>query len=448
MLGLKVTRSMNAPLLRDLNDRARQGNPVRIGIVGTGYFGSGIVGRAERIPGLQPVVAANRTLEKAVAALRSAGVSAADITLAEEPSAAEAALLAGQRVVTSNLALPAQVSAVDVVMETTGDVAVGARVAADAIAHGKHLVAANPETQATVGPLLKALADEAGVVYSDVDGDEPGILTDLVRYARGIGFPPVLAGNCKGVLKRYATPVTQAEFAAAHGLQPWIATAAADGTKLNCEMAVVANATGMPPASPGMTGVATSLETAVADLDRAGLLSQGPIVEYVFGIPNGVFVIFRADNEPAFQRDFEYLKMGRGPHYLLHRPHVLVHYTAPLSAAAAALYGCATVAPAGAPVAEVIAYTKRPLPAGTSLDGIGGFDCYGLVHRRDQAAGLLPIGLGRGATLLADLPQDAPIPLTGVDLSDVDPILLDLRRRQEGLFEMGTLPARGIAAAR
>ncbi|MGH2469003.1 MAG: NAD(P)-dependent oxidoreductase, partial [Chloroflexota bacterium] len=291
---------------------------------------------------------------------------------------------------------------------------------------------------ATVGPLLKLLADEAGVVYSDVDGDEPGILTDLVHYARGIGFPPILAGNCKGVLKRWATPATQAAFATAHGLQPWIATAAADGTKLNCEMAVVANATGMPPAGPGMTGISTSLDALVADLDRAGLLALGPVVEYVFGIPNGVFVIFRAD-EPALRRDFEYLKMGTGPYYLLHRPHVLVHYTAPLSAAAAAMYGCATVAPAGAPVAEVIACAKRPLPAGTSLDGIGGFDCYGMVHRQEQSAGLLPIGLARGATLQTDLPRDAPIPCASVDLTNVDSTLLDLRRRQEAHFGLGTL---------
>jgi hypothetical protein len=46
---------------------------------------------------------------------------------------------------------------------------------------------------------------------------------------------------------------------------------------------------------------------------------------------------------------------------------VLIHYEAPLSAAEAALYGAATIAPNGPPVAEVVSYAKRDLPAGHVL---------------------------------------------------------------------------------
>ena len=318
-------------------------------------------------------------------------------------------------------------------METTGDVLVGAEVALGAIRAGKHVVAANPETQATVGPLLKLLADDAGVVYSDVDGDEPGILTDLVRYTRGIGFDPILAGNCKGVLKRYATPETQAAFAREHGLKPWIVTAAADGTKLNLEMTVIANATGMAPSKAGMVGPVTSLAALIDDLDGLGLLAGAPTVEYTLGIPNGVFVIFRSD-ESDVQHDFRYLKMGDGPFYMLHRPHVLIHYTAPLSAASAELYGIAAVAPAGSPVAETVTYAKRDLPAGTVLDGIGGFDCYGLITRAQEAVGLLPVGLAKGARLLRSILKDEPIAGDEVNF-DQDNLLLQLRRQQEAIFQ-------------
>jgi predicted homoserine dehydrogenase-like protein len=421
-------------ILVDLARRERLGQPVRVAVVGTGFFGGGLVRRIARIPGLVTVVAANRTLERAIGALQSAGVERSAIRVCDDPAAAQQALDAGCSVATSVLDLPTRMSGVDVVMEATGDVLVGTRIALAAIEGGKHIVAANPETQATVGPYLQVLAEAAGVVYSDVDGDEPGILKGLYDYCAGLGFRPVLAGNCKGVLKRYATPETQAAFAAAHDLQPWIATAAADGTKLNFELATVANATGLRPAVRGMTGVQTTLDTLVEDFGRAGLLDGEPTVDYSFGIPNGVFVVVRED-DAVVQREMRYLKMGDGPFYLFHHPRVMVHYESPLSAAWAALHGAATIAPCGAPVAEVAAYAKRDLTAGRRLDGIGGFDCYGLIVRKADVRreGLLPIGLASFATLTRALAKDEPIPIDAVTFEEPN-LVLDLYRRQEAHF--------------
>jgi predicted homoserine dehydrogenase-like protein len=244
----------------------------------------------------------------------------------------------------------------------------------------------------------------------------------------------VVGGNCKGVLKRYATPSTQAAFAEAHGLKPWIATAAADGTKLNFEMASVANATQMPPARWGMTGPQTSLDTLIDDFARLGLLEHGPIVEFTLGIPNGVFVVFHAD-DPVEQAEFRYLKMGDGPYYVLHRPHVLVHYEAPLSAAEAALYHAPTITPCGAPTAEVVAFAKRDLPSGTRLDGIGGFDCYGLIVPAEEArrGPLLPMGLSGFARLTRAIRADEPIAADAVEF-EADNEVLELRRAQDAHF--------------
>lgn len=417
----------------ELERRERAGRPIRVAVVGTGFFGAGLVRRLARIPGLVPAVAANRTLERAVAALLAAGVDRAAIDVCDDPDRAGATLEAGRYVATSSLHLPAHLAGIDVVMEATGDVLVGAEVATAAIQGRKHIVAANSETQATVGPILKVMADATGVVYSDVDGDEPGILKGLYDYCVGLGFTPVVAGNWKGVLKRYATPATQAAFAQAHGLKPWIASAAADGTKLNFEMAIVANATGMLPSVRGMAGPQATLETLVDDLDRAGLLAQGPIVDYALGGQKGVFVVVHSD-DPDVHREFRYLKMGDGPHYLFHRPQVLIHYEAPLSAAGAALHGTATIAPRGAPRVEVAAFAKQDLGAGERLDGIGGFHCYGLIVHADEARrdGLLPIGLASYGRLTRDIAKDGPIPADAVSFEE-DNLVLDLRRRQDAL---------------
>ena len=415
----------------ELERRQRVAQPIRVAVVGTGFFGAGLVRRLAAMPGLTPAVAANRTPARAEAALLAAGIAPAAICRTDDLAVARAALDGGQHVATADLHLPAHLAGIEVVMEATGDVLVGATLALEAIRRGKHFVAANVETQATVGPILKVFADEAGVVYSDVAGDEPGMLKALHARCVGLGFTPIVAGNGKGVLKRYATPTTQAEFARANNLQPWLATAAADGTKLAFEMATVANATGMPPAVRGMVGPATTIQNLIADFERHGLLAHGPIVDYALGDLRGVFVIVHSD-EPQFHQEFRYLKMGVGPYYLFHDPYVLVHYEAPLSAARAVLHGAATVAPGGTPVADVATFAKRALKAGERLDGIGGEHAYGLIVRADEARaeGLLPIGLSSYARLTRDIARDQPVPRDAVAFEE-DNLVLELRRQQD-----------------
>ena len=426
-------------VFRDLERREREvGRAVCVGVVGAGFFGSGLVRRLEKVRGMRAGVVANRTLSRAIDAIRSAGVGDRDIVVTDDGDAAGRAVEEGKYVATSRLDLPAEVSTVDVIMEATGDVLVGAAVALGAIRAGKHAVCANPECQATVGAMLRREADRYGVIYSDVDGDEPGISKRLVDFVEGLGFDVRLAGNCKGVLKPWATPETQRGFAEANGLQPWMATAAADGTKLHFEMTCVANATGygLPGGrSVDMSGTTVTPETLVGDLEAAGVLGDGiglGVVDYVFGMSSGVFCIVRCEDVQT-RRELKYLKMGDGPHYVLRRPHVLIHYEAPLSAAEAVLYSHATITPLpGEPVAETVAYAKRDLAAGRRLDGIGGFDVRGVITSGELARreGLVPIGLASCFRVIRPVAADAPIRWEAVEPVE-DNELLALRRRQD-----------------
>jgi predicted homoserine dehydrogenase-like protein len=408
-----------------------------VAVVGTGYFGAGLLRRLALRDEFEPRIAANRTVERAIAAFQRAGVATERLVITRDVRQAQVALDGGRYVATSDLLLPAAINGIDVVAEATGDVVVGAEVALAAIRAGKHLVAANPEAQATLGPILKVLADRAGVVYSDVDGDEPGLLNNLCEDCAGMGLDIVVAGNCKGVLKRYATPATQASFAAEYGLKPWIATAAADGTKLNFELTVVANATGFTPATRGMHGPTTDLEHLIEDFQRLDLLDGGRYVEYALGVGSGVFAVVKS-HDPEVRSDFRYLKMGSGPYYVFHRPHVLIHYQAPRSIIRAVRRGKPTVAPQGAPVAETIAFAKRNLAAGQLLDGVGGYDTYGLIVRADEAARerLLPIGIANKARLCRSILKDEPIGYDAVEF-ETDNLALELRREQDALFRGG-----------
>src|SRR5260221_9846113 len=74
--------------------------------------------------------------------------------------------------------------------------------------------------------------------------------------------------------------------------------------------------------------------------------------------------------------------------------------------------------PTGPPVAEVLTVAKRDLRAGETLDGVGGYTCYGAVDTRDGARDLLPIALAHGAVLQTDIACDAPIPMDAVEIQD------------------------------
>lgn len=411
---------------------------VGVAVVGTGYFGSGLLRRLALLEAFEPKIAVNRTLDRAVAAFARAGVGAERLVLTDDAHQAQAALEAGRYVASTNVLLPSAVEGIDVVAEATGDLLVGAKVALSAIRAGKHVVAANSDVQATLGSILKVLADRAGVVYSDIEGDEPGLLNNLIDYCASLGLEVVAAINGKGVLKRYATPETQAAFAAEYRLQPWLATAAADGTKLNFEMTVVANATGLLPATRGMHGLATTPEHLVEACQQRDLLDGGHYVDYLLG-GRGVFVIIQSDDAEV-QHDFRYLKLGNGPYYVFHQPRVLIHYEAPRSILRAVRHAEATVAPCGRPVAEAIAFAKRELHAGAVLDGVGGFDTYGLIVRADEATHerLLPIGLAQYARLRRPVRQDEPITYDDVDF-EVDNLALELRRQQDALVSSPNL---------
>src|SRR6266540_4682331 len=123
----------------------------------------------------------------------------------------------------------------------------------------------NAELDGTVGPILKHHADRRGVVYTNADGDQPGVLMNLHRFVSGIGVRPVLCGNIKGLHDPYRNPTTQEAFARRWGQNPQMVTSFADGTKISFEQAIVANATGMRVARRGMIGPTVETGTHIRD---------------------------------------------------------------------------------------------------------------------------------------------------------------------------------------
>ncbi len=396
---------------KQLAQREAQGRPIRIGLVGAGFMGRGIALQlCTPLPGMRLAAIANRHSEGAQRAWFEAGHS--DSIVAENQNEMDRAVASGRPAITTDPALLCHAAGIDAIIEVTGNVEHSARTVLEAIAGRKHIVLMNAELDATVGPILKVKADEAGVVITNCDGDEPGITMNLLRFVKSIGYRPVMAGNIKGFLDHYRTPDTQREFAEKTGQNRVMVASYADGTKLCFEACLVANATGFHVGQRGMFGPKCAHVRDIVQHFKPEALLERPLVDFALGAEpgSGVFVV-GYNEEPLKQHYMSYLKMGGGPLYVFYAPYVLPHLEAPLSAARAVLFGDAAITPLGAPVCDVVAIAKRDLKAGETLDGMGGFACYGLIENADVARGqnLLPMGLSEGCRLVRDIRRDQAV---------------------------------------
>ena len=407
---------------RALAERAREGRPVRVALVGAGFMGRGIALQIlTATPGMELVAICNRTVEKAREAYALAGAD--DIALVDSPAALDAA--GGRPAVTEDPSVVCRAETVDAVVEVTGTVEHAAGVALDAIEHGKHVVLMNAEVDGTVGWALRERAARAGVVVTNADGDQPGVTMNLYRFVRGIGVQPVLCGNVKGLHDPYRNPTTQRAFAERWGQSPQMVTSFADGSKISFEQAIVANATGMRVARRGMHGPTVEpgahVREAAAEFPLDELLEGPGIVDYVVGAePSpGVFVLGTHDH-PVQRHYLELYKLGTGPLYCFYTPYHLCHFEVPTTVARAVLFGDAALSPSGPPTVEVVTAAKTDLAAGDTLDGIGGYMTYGLAENADVTASenLLPLGLAEGCRLARDVSRDRVLAYDDVDVPE------------------------------
>jgi predicted homoserine dehydrogenase-like protein len=424
---------------RALERREAEGRPIRLGVTGAGFINRGMTNRVvNHTPGMELSVIVNRTPANAVRCFAEAGID--DPVEVTTPAELAAAIEAGRAAYTQDHTVATRCDLIDCVIEGTGTIHYAAPVVLDAIEHGRHVVMLNAELDGVIGPVLHHRAQAAGVVYTGCDGDQPGVQMNLIRFVRGIGARPLVAGNIKGMLDHYRTPATQAGFAAQWGQTPEMVTSFADGTKIAFEQAVVANATGFTVAQRGMLGPHFDgfIDDAVAFYDLDMLEDKGGIVDYVVGSrPSPGVYVFAVHDDPQQHLYLAYGKLGDGPLYSFYVPYHLCHFEVPSSAARAVLFDDATIAPTHGPQVDVITMAKADLAAGTVLDGLGGFHSYGLCERHDltRRERLLPMGLADGCTLVRDVARDQA--LTYDDVVVPDGRLVDsLRAEQDALFPL------------
>jgi predicted homoserine dehydrogenase-like protein len=381
--------------------RAAREKPVAAALIGAGEFGLSLIAQARRMQGLKVVAAVDKDVGRVMRALAELQVPA---RRCDSAGAAKAALAAGEIALCESvgdlLTLP-----LDVVVEATGDAEFGTRHALAAIDAGVGVTMVSKEAECVVGPALAARARKAGVGYTLVDGDQPALLIGLVSWARTLGLPIVAAGKSSEYdyvwdPARHTVTWTDRSVAAPRIAELWTlggdagATIAARAAALdelpqrtvpdNCEMALVANATGMLPDRPDFHAPMTRT-TELPDLYRprseGGLLERTGVLD-VFNclrrpddasFAGGVYVVvewadartgalFRGKGIPVSQD---------GRYGLIYNPSHLLGVEAPITIMAAARLSHSVLDERYRPVADVTARAMRDLPAGHKLDIVG-----------------------------------------------------------------------------
>lgn len=401
-----------------LREREANGAPIRVGMIGAGATGRAIALQlATPVPGIRLMGIANRTPEHGARAFREAGIL--QWNRVESLRQAEAAIASGVPVLADDPSVLTNCDAIDILVEVTGTVEPATRVVLDAFEQGKSVVLVNAELDSLIGPILKAKADQAGVVLTHTDGDEPGVAMTLLRYLRTLGLRPVAAGNVKGMVDYYRNPDTQRAFAEKNDQDVRKVTSFADSTKLSMEATVLSNATGFHVGRRGMYGPACKDVREMANLLPADQLLASGLVDYALGAApyTGAFVIVHEDS-PLKKVQLAYYKLGEGPFYVFYTPFHLPHIQIASTIGRAVIHQDATVAPLAGPVCEVVTVAKRDLKAGERLDGVGGFCAYGLIDNSETARSMsaLPISMSEDCVLLRDIRKDSVVSLENVKL--------------------------------
>ncbi|MEM7536835.1 MAG: flagellar biosynthesis protein FlgA [Chloroflexota bacterium] len=383
---------------------------VHAGIIGTGQFATAIVTQSMMVERLHIPIVADVDVEAAQQAYQFAGIPAEEVAVCENRQSALNAIERGKRVIVPDASLMMDLP-LDVVVEATGMPEAGVRHALAAIEYGKHVAMVNKETDATVGPMLSHLAAQAGVVYTQVDGDQHGLLIGLVQWAQELGLTVLSGGKSRDaeyIYDLFERTVTcrRRQIEIAEQDMQWLRPIPVGGAKEYVqarkalfaalpqvggfdlvEMAIAANATGLKPdmtiSDAGIAGISnihcpsamiSEISCILCPEKDYGILQGGGIVDSVSclrqaheaGLGGGVFIVVSCENN--YSQKILTTKGLIANHQdttaLIYRPHHLCGVETPITILCAGLLGITTGASKQQPVVDIVAKAKRTLHAG------------------------------------------------------------------------------------
>ena len=442
-------------LHQKLLQRARQGRPIRIGLIGAGKFGAMYLAQVPRMPGVHLVGIADLSPANARASLARVGWAPEQ----SEAASAQQALEQGTTWITEDWQALVRHPQIELIVECTGNPLAAVDHILDAFAHGKHVVNVTVEADAFCGPLLARKAQASGVVYSLAYGDQPAMICELVDWARTCGFPVVAAGRGHKWLPHFceSTPETvwgyyglTPEQAQRGGLNPKMFNSFLDGSKPSIESTAVSNATGLAVPSNGLQYPPASVEDipyVTRPVGEGGVLEKKGMVEVIsslekdgrripYDIRMGVWVTVEGETD-YIRHCFEEYNAHTDPtgrYFTLYKRWHLIGLEVGMSVASVALRGEPTGVPQGWN-ADVVATAKRDLRPGDLLDGEGGYTVWGKLLPAATSRSLrgLPLGLAHSARVVRPVAKGQALSSDDVEM-DTATHAYRVRREMEAMF--------------
>lgn len=377
---------------------------VKVGLVGAGQMGQGIVAQISKMYGVDLVCIIDRNQKQL------------DIASNRYKKYKENKVLCSDSITAlDNVAL-------DIVVEATGTPASGATVAKNVLNRGINLILLNVETEATIGLALRREAEKNNAIVTVADGDEPVAALDLYNFATELSFEVVSIGKGKNnPFNIFATPSSLAKEASLKQMNPKMLTSFVDGTKTMVEMTALANFLNFTIDIDGMHGIEATYENInqyYIPKKDGGMLDKSQVVDFAFGIAPGVFAVIYSEDDYV-NYEMEYLKMGKGPYWTLARPYHLTSLEIPRTIRHIMLEKYSKLSAQSWNV-EVVAYAKQDIEPGTNLESIGGDYIYGKAQKTSTSNGLLPIGIAENSIVNKAIKKGQPIATEAIDAQDND----------------------------
>ena len=445
-----------------------------VGLIGTGAFGRSFLAQSRWTPGIRVPVVCDQDLETAGKACLQAGLATEDLKVCHTESEANDLIASGKTAVVSDARLLMNLP-IEVVVEASGIPGAGALHGHAAIENGKHVVMVTKETDCVVGPILNRLAQNAGVVYTSADGDQPSLLIGLISWAEILGFEIVCAGKA-GELDFVYDPdsntvarVSQTASFCGEDLWELDGNSAEQGISRRrrvleslpqfsvadlCEMAIVINSTGYDYDAPRLHApIARIIEMPEILCGRAdgGILQNEGVIDMVnclrrsdeISFAGGVFIIIKCPERETWQflKNKGHLVSRAGSRAMIFRPYHLLGAETATSVLTANHLKLPTGGSDPNPRVDVGARAIRTLQQGQRLTlehdhSIAGVLPEMLPAKKMAPDSPIPYYMAAGNSLKHTVEKGRLLTYGMIEHAPLSSCLWKLRREQEELFGM------------
>lgn len=283
----------------------------------------------------------------------------------------------------------------DLVVECNGNPVYATEVLFKVMKAGLPVVTMDSELHITSGSYLANMG-----FITEAEGDQPGALAALNKNLVEVGFKPIVFGNIKGFLNLDPTPEEMAYWSKIQGISIEQVTGATDGTKIQIEQAFVANGLGAIIPKQGLLGFeSTSIEAGSKLLAEQAKLLGHPISDYLLSspkaqprLPAGVFIAAEYDETEI--PTLKYLKLGEGPFYTFLKHYHLIYLDIPVTIRQVLRGEGVLLNNSLKPSASVLAVAKKKLKRGDIINRIDrNFQIRGEAVTIESAPNHVPFGL-------------------------------------------------------